>query len=54
MGTKLVIIDHEVCLSVCLSVFTQTTLCTTTMVYAVLVHQQGAICTMVHKGDYIF
>ncbi len=32
-------------LSVCLSVFTQATLCTTTMVYGVLVHQQGAICS---------
>ncbi len=31
--------------SVCLSVFTQATLCTTTMVYGVLVHHQGAICT---------
>ncbi len=44
-----------------LGVFTQATLCTTTMVYGVLVHHQGtnmhhqgAICTMVHKGDYIF
>ena len=34
-----------VCLSVCLSVFTRATLCTTTMVYGVLVHQEGAICT---------
>ncbi len=32
-------------LSVCLAVFTQATLCTTTIVYGVLVHQQGAICT---------
>ncbi len=32
-------------LSVCLSVFTQATVCTSTMVYGVLVHQQGAICT---------
>ncbi len=42
------------CPSVWPSVFTQGTLCTTTMVYGVLVHHQGAICTMVHKGDYIF
>ncbi len=40
-----------VCVFVCLSVrlrshvFTQATLCTTTMVYGVLVHHQGAICT---------
>ncbi len=31
--------------TVCLSVFTQDTLCTTTMVYGGLVHHQGAICT---------
>ncbi len=30
-----------VCLSVCLSVFTQATLYTTTTVYGVLVHHQG-------------
>ena len=42
------------CLSVCLSGFTQATLYTTTTVYGVLVHQEGAICTMVHKGDYVF
>ncbi len=33
------------CVSVCVSVFTQGTLCTTTMVYGGLVHHQGAICT---------
>ncbi len=32
-------------LSVCLSGFTQATLYTTTTVYGVLVHQEGAICT---------
>ncbi len=35
----------RVCLSVCLSGFTQGTLYTTTTVYGVLVHQEGAICT---------
>ncbi len=37
--------QKHVGLSVCLSGFTQATLCTTTMVYGVLVHQEGAICT---------
>ncbi len=40
--------------SVCLSGCTQGTLYTTTTVYGLLVHQEGAICTMVHKGDYVF
>ncbi len=39
----------SVCLSVCLSGFTQATLYTTTTVYGVLVHQEGAICTMVTR-----
>ncbi len=48
-------ITQRLCVcGVCVCVFTQATLCTTTMVYGVLVHHQGAICTMVHKGHYIF
>ncbi len=35
----------SVCLSVCLTGCTQGTLYTTTTVYGVLVHQEGAICT---------
>ncbi len=35
----------SVCVSVCLCGFTQGTLYTTTTVYGVLVHQEGAICT---------
>ncbi len=40
--------------SVRLRGFTQGTLYTTTTVYGVLVHQEGAICTTVHKGDHVF
>ncbi len=41
----------SISLSVCLSGCTQGTLYTTTPVFGLLVHQEGAICTMVHKGD---
>ncbi len=47
----IIIIDHKareimyLVACVCLSGFTQATLCTTTTVYGVLVHHQGAICT---------
>ncbi len=43
MGREIMALS--VCLSVCLNGFTQGTLYTTTTVYGVLVHQEGAICT---------
>ncbi len=41
--TDVIVLTLSVC--VCVSGFTQATLYTTTTIYGVLVHQEGAICT---------
>ncbi len=44
-------IRPSICLSVCLSGFVRSILCTTLWVQDYVVHHRPELCTMVHKGD---